>query len=120
MIGTMCKEKVNILNRERNIKIEKCKMYDRLFNQNTQLYVYFVDSEGTIAIVPIEVPVRYFEEFLQQHKQIYLVTTAADNTTLFELRGEEIFKVSPKYRGEVYEFLEECGIDTASAKSRGV
>lgn len=119
----MIKERVqNKKNREKN-KNDKDTIVTKdvkVFNDDKNLYIYFVDSEGNIALIPFEVPVRYFKQFIDQHKNIYIVALDSNNNTLFELRDDEIFKIIPRYRKEIYHLFEEVGIDTREAKNKGI
>ncbi|HFK1748965.1 TPA: hypothetical protein ACGX4N_005940 [Bacillus cereus] len=121
----MIKERVqNKKNREKN-KNDKDPIVtkgvkEKVFNDDKNLYIYFVDSEGNMALIPSEVPVRYFKQFIEQHKKIYIVAEDSNNNTLFELRDDEIFKIIPRYRKEIYHLFEEVGIDTREAKNKGI
>ncbi|ALL11658.1 hypothetical protein [Bacillus cereus] len=121
----MIKERVqNKKNREKNKNDKDPNVTKgvkrKVFNDDKNLYIYFVDSEGNIALIPSEVPVRYFKQFIEQHKNIYIVAQDCNNNTLFELRDDEIFKIIPRYRKEIYHLLEEVGIDTREAKNKGI
>lgn len=102
-------------------EIQKIKKSSALeFKSSELFYVYFVDSEGQIGSLPIEVQLKNFSQFLEQFKDVYLVITNSENITLIEIMNQDIYKVSPKYRESVYQLLEECNIDTREAKLRGI
>lgn len=75
------------------------------------LYVYFVDSEGQKGKLPIEVSVKYFNQFLSQYRDIYLVVTNSKNEYLFEVQNYTIFKTADKYRVSIYKLMEEWSMN---------
>lgn len=93
-----------MVNRKRRIK-------NKEITSGELLYVYFVDSEGQKGKLPIEVSVKYFNQFLSQYRDIYLVVTNSKNEYLFEVQNYTIFKTADKYRESIYKLMEEWSMD---------
>ncbi len=93
-----------MVNRKRRIK-------NKEITSGELLYVYFVDSEGQKGKLPIEVSVKYFNQFLSQYRDIYLVVTNSKNEYLFEVQNYTIFKTADKYRVSIYKLMEEWSMN---------
>lgn len=99
---------------DKNTLIQYLTIVDEENNKRLKnLYAYFIDSDGEVAGVPIEVSLTTLSDFIELYKSAYVVFRDEDNQLLFEVSDGLLVYISQEIdvkRCDVREVLYMSGL----------